>query len=46
MNKREKAEKILLGFQGCYKNKVCYSIKIKNIYIKYDKKSITSVKIY
>ena len=42
----EKKEKILLGFQGCYKNKVCYSSKIKNIFIKYDKKSITSVKIY
>ena len=42
----EKKEKILLGFQGCYKNKVCYSSKIKNIYIKYDKKSVTSVKIY
>ena len=38
-------KKILLNFQGCYKNKVCYPNKIKNIYIKYDKKSISSVKI-
>ena len=42
----EKKEKILLGFQGCYKNKVCYPRKIKNIFIKYDKKNISSVKIY
>ena len=42
----EKKEKILLGFQGCYKNKVCYPGKIKNIFIKYDKKNISSVKIY
>jgi len=42
----EKKEKILLGFQGCYKNKVCYPSKIKNIFIKYDKKNISSVKIY
>ena len=42
----EKKEKILLSFQGCYKNKVCYPSKIKNILIKYDKKSISSVKIY
>ena len=41
----EKKEKILLGFQGCYKNKVCYPSKIKNIFIKYDKKRISSVKI-
>ena len=42
----EKKEKILLSFQGCYKNKVCYQSKIKNIFIKYDKKNISSVKIY
>ena len=42
----EKKEKILLGFQGCYKNKVCYPSKIKNIFVKYDKKNISSVKIY
>ena len=42
----EKKEKILLSFQGCYKNKVCYPSKIKNIFIKYDKKNISSVKIY
>ena len=42
----EKKEKILLGFQGCYKNKVCYPSKVKNIFIKYDKKNISSVKIY
>ena len=29
----EKKEKILLSFQGCYKNKVCYPSKIKNIFI-------------
>ncbi len=38
-------EKISLNYQGCYKNKVCYPSKIKNIIIKYDKKSISSVKI-
>ena len=38
-------EKISLNYQGCYKNKVCYPSKMKNIFIKYDKKSITSVKI-
>ena len=38
-------EKISLNFQGCYKNKVCYPNKMKNIIIKYDKKSISSVKI-
>ena len=38
-------KKILLNFQGCYKNKVCYPSKMKNIIIKYDKKSISSVKI-
>tara|TARA_B100001027_G_scaffold209824_1_gene176338 strand:+ start:357 stop:794 length:438 start_codon:yes stop_codon:yes gene_type:complete len=42
----ENKEKILLGFQGCYKNKVCYPSKTKNIFIKYDKKNISSVKIY
>ena len=38
-------EKISLNYQGCYKNKVCYPGEIKNIIIKYDKKSISSVKI-
>tara|TARA_B100001564_G_scaffold352003_1_gene358707 strand:- start:11 stop:448 length:438 start_codon:yes stop_codon:yes gene_type:complete len=38
-------EKIVLNYQGCYKNKVCYPGKIQNIFIKYDKKSISSVKI-
>ena len=38
-------EKINLNYQGCYKNKVCYPGKMKNITIKYDKKSISSVKI-
>ena len=38
-------EKISLNYQGCYKNKVCYPVKTKNIIIKYDKKSISSVKI-
>ena len=38
-------EKISLNYQGCYKNKVCYPSKMKNIVIKYDKKSISSVKI-
>ena len=38
-------KKIFLSYQGCYKNKVCYPEKIKNIFIKYDKKSISSVKI-
>ena len=38
-------EKITLNYQGCYKNKVCYPSKMKNIDIKYDKKSISSVKI-
>jgi len=37
--------KIVLNYQGCYENKVCYPIKIKNIFIKFDKKSISSVKI-
>ncbi len=39
-------EKISLNYQGCYRNKVCYPSKIRNIIIKYDKKSISSVKIY
>ena len=39
-------EKISLNYQGCYRNKVCYPSKKKNIVIKYDKKSISSVKIY
>ena len=39
-------EKINLNFQGCYENKVCYPSKMRNIIIKYDKKSISSVKIY
>ena len=41
----EDNEKISLNFQGCFKNKVCYPSKMKNIIIKYDKKSISSVKI-
>ena len=41
----EDKEKISLNFQGCFKNKVCYPSKMKNIIIKYDKKSISSVKI-
>ncbi len=41
----EDKEKISLHYQGCYKNKVCYPSKMKNIIIKYDKKSISSVKI-
>jgi thiol:disulfide interchange protein len=41
----ENKEKIALEYQGCYKNKVCYPSIIKNIFIKYDKKSISSVKI-
>ena len=39
-------EKIILNYQGCYENKVCYPRKMKNIFIKYDKKRISSVKIY
>jgi thiol:disulfide interchange protein len=38
-------EKISLSYQGCYKNKVCYPSKMRNVIIKYDKKSISSVKI-
>jgi thiol:disulfide interchange protein len=38
-------EKIDLNYQGCYKNKVCYPSKMRNVIIKYDKKSISSVKI-
>tara|TARA_B100001057_G_scaffold359342_1_gene361591 strand:+ start:8938 stop:9375 length:438 start_codon:yes stop_codon:yes gene_type:complete len=38
-------EKIILNYQGCYENKVCYPRKMKNIFIKYNKKRITSVKI-
>ena len=41
----EDKEKIVLNYQGCYKNRVCYPGKMKNIIIKYDKKSISSVKI-
>tara|TARA_B100000035_G_C20782310_1_gene457413 strand:- start:12 stop:449 length:438 start_codon:yes stop_codon:yes gene_type:complete len=41
----ENKEKTILNYQGCYKNKVCYPRKMKNIIIKYDKKSISSVKI-
>ena len=41
----EDKEKISLNYQGCYKNKVCYPSKMKSITIKYDKKSISSVKI-
>jgi thiol:disulfide interchange protein len=36
-------EKIILNYQGCYENKVCYPRKMKNIFIKYDKKRISSV---
>jgi thiol:disulfide interchange protein len=36
-------EKIILNYQGCYRNKVCYPRKMKNIFIKYDKKRISSV---
>ena len=36
-------EKIILNYQGCYRNKVCYPRKMKNILIKYDKKRISSV---
>ena len=39
-------EKISLNYQGCYKNKVCYPNKMVNIIIKYNKKIISSVKIY
>ena len=38
-------ETISLNYQGCYKNKVCYPAKTKNIIIKYEKKRISSVKI-
>ena len=38
-------EKISLNYQGCYKNKVCYPIKMRYVFIKYDKESISSVKI-
>jgi len=38
-------EKIILNYQGCYENKVCYPRKMKNIFIKYNKKRISSVKI-
>ena len=41
----EDREKIVLNYQGCYKNKVCYPIKMKYVFIKYDKESISSVKI-
>ena len=41
----EDKEKIVLNYQGCYKNKVCYPIKMRYISIKYDKESISSVKI-
>ena len=41
----EDKEKIVLNYQGCYKNKVCYPIKMKYVFIKYDKESISSVKI-
>jgi thiol:disulfide interchange protein len=36
-------EKIIFNYQGCYRNKVCYPRKMKNIFIKYDKKRISSV---
>jgi thiol:disulfide interchange protein len=38
-------EKIVLNYQGCYKNKVCYPKEMKYVTIKYDNKSISSVKI-
>ena len=41
----EDKEKIVLNYQGCYKNKVCYPKKIRYVFIKYDKESISSVKI-
>ena len=41
----EDKEKIVLNYQGCYKNKVCYPKKMRYVFIKYDKKSISSVKI-
>ena len=41
----EDKERIILNYQGCYKNKVCYPSKMKNIIINYNKKSISSVKI-
>ena len=41
----EDKEKIVLNYQGCYKNKVCYPLKMRNVFIKYDKESISSVKI-
>tara|TARA_A100001035_G_scaffold186608_1_gene148769 strand:+ start:2500 stop:2937 length:438 start_codon:yes stop_codon:yes gene_type:complete len=41
----EDKEKIVLNYQGCYKNKVCYPIKTRYVFIKYDKESISSVKI-
>ena len=41
----EDKEKIALNYQGCYKNKVCYPIKMRYVFIKYDKESISSVKI-
>ena len=41
----EDKEKIVLNYQGCYKNKVCYPIKMRYVFIKYDKESISSVKI-
>ena len=41
----EDKEKIVLNYRGCYKNKVCYPIEMKYVFIKYDKKSISSVKI-
>jgi thiol:disulfide interchange protein len=41
----EDKEKVVLNYQGCYKNKVCYPIKMRYVFIKYDKESISSVKI-
>ena len=41
----EDKEKIVLNYQGCYKNKVCYPTKMRYVFIKYDKESISSVKI-
>jgi thiol:disulfide interchange protein len=38
-------KKIILMFQGCFQNKVCYPTQKNNIFIKYREKKISSVKI-
>jgi thiol:disulfide interchange protein len=38
-------KKIILMFQGCFQNKVCYPAQKNNILIKYREKKISSVKI-